>query len=296
MDAFVRGGASDFAAAVRSAEDFRHLARRAGIFHQYFLATHNFLTGLIHIGDLGRAMRTAKEDVALAQTNHHILEQLWFESQEAAIAIEAFDFERALEICTRLVNEPTMMRFNLSPHVLLWLGMARLGTGAYEEASEAFERLATLVTAGGVGAEYRYPLLLGQAKCALARGDREAARELAGRSVQLAEEHCMPAHAARGLGLLAEIASEDGDLPQASERITAAIAALKGRDIPNVEWQVHATAAEIFAKAGRGVESESARAHSIDVGRRVAATLSAEPSLQKSLLARVLGARIGVGG
>ena len=287
MEAFVRYGASDYKAVCHVADEFRVCARKAGSFHQYFLATHNLIMGLVQRGDLGEALRIAREGAGLAAANHHRLEQFWLESLQALVAIEALDFENALPTCERIAREPIMMSHHLTPHVLLWLGKARLGLGDLVGASEAFSRLATAIEAGGVGFEYHIPLLQGQASCAIAGGDSGQCRTLAARSIQLAQEHRAPAYMARGYQLLSEVATRTGDDATAAENILAAMAALNGYEIPNVEWQVHAAAVPVLAKVGQTKESAQARAHALRVGERVAATLSNEPALQICLRSRI---------
>jgi hypothetical protein len=287
MEAFHRSYQSDYPAACRVSQECRQYARRAGSFHQYFLATHNFVMGLIHRGDLGEAIRIAREDTELAATNHHLLEQIWLESLQAMVAIEVFDFEGAHPICERIARNPMIMSYHITPHILLWLGLARFGMGNIDGASEAFDRMATAVERGGVGFEYRYPLLQAQASCALLRGDIGTARGLTVRSIELAEQHRAAGAAARGYRLLSEIASQEGDHAAAVEHISAAMAALQGFEILNVEWQVYATAAKALAVVGRHRKSEEARAHGIQVAERVSATLAGEPALRQSLLAGI---------
>ena len=287
MEAFLRIGASEYGAACRAARESREYARKAGSFHQYFVATHTLVAGLGHGGNLGDAYRTARETAELAATNHHLLEQFWMESLQAFIAIEAFDFARALPICERVAHEPMMMRYHLTPHVLLWLGLARLGNGMFEEASEALDRLDSMVEDGGVGFEYRFPLLQGQASCAQAKGDFPLAKSLFTRSIALAEEHRTAGYAAQGHRMLAEIASQEGQQATAVEHITAAMAALAGTEILNIEWQVYATASRILSASGRREESEEARTHAVRIAERVAETLAGEPPLRQSLLRRV---------
>ena len=287
MEAFVRYGASDYKACARVAGEFRLYARRAGSFHQYFLATHNLVMGLVQQGNLGEALQIAREGVALAAANHHRLEQFWLESLNAVIAIEALDFDSALRTCECIAREPIMLSHHLTPQVLLWLGKARLGVGDLVGASEAFSRFATAIEAGGVGFEYHIPLLQAQASCAIARGDAGECRTLAARSIQLAQEHRAPAYIAHGYQLLSEVATRTDDDTSAAEHILAAMAALNGFEISNVEWRVHAAAVGALAKVGRTDESAQARAHALRVGERVAATLSNEPALQICLLSRI---------
>ena len=183
MEAFIRYGASDYPACSRAGEEMRFFARKAGSFHQFFLGTHNLVMGLVNTGSLGEALRLAREGAAMAAANHHRLEQFWLESLQALIAIEAFDYGEALPMCERIAAEPIMMRHNLTPHVLLWLGRALLGSGEVDRASEAFGRLATAVDSGGVGFEYHLPLLQGQATAALAAGNLDICRAIAARSI-----------------------------------------------------------------------------------------------------------------
>ena len=248
MEAFVRYGASDYKACCHVADEFRIYARKAGSFHQYFLATHNLIMGLVQRGDLGEALRIARQGAGLAAANHHWLEQFWLESLQAVVAIEALDFESALPTCERIAREPIMMSHHLTPHVLLWLGKARLGLGDLVGASEAFSRFATAIEAGGVGFEYHIPLLQGQASCAIAEGDTDQCRTLADRSIQLAQEHRAPAYMARGYQLLSEVATRTNDDATAAENILAAMAAVSGYEILNVEWQVHAAAVPVLAE------------------------------------------------
>jgi tetratricopeptide (TPR) repeat protein len=283
MEAFVRYGASDYTACCRAGEELRSCARKAGSFHQYFLGTHNLVMGLVNRGFLGEALRLAREGAAMAAANHHRLEQFWLESLQALVALETFHYEEALPDCERIAAEPIMMRHNLTPHVLLWLGRALLGCGEVERAAEAFRRLATAIDSGGVGFEYHSPLLQGQASCALAAGDDERCRTLTTRSIQLAREHRAAGYLARGYELLSEAASRSGDYLAAADHISMALSALNQIKIPNVEWQVHATAARVLGNVGRLQDSERSRARALEVGQRVAATLSNEPGLQASL-------------
>jgi DNA-binding winged helix-turn-helix (wHTH) protein len=287
MEAFVRYGASDYTACCRAGEELRWCARKAGSFHQYFLGTHNLIMGLVNRGALGEALQLAREGAAMAAANHHRLEQFWLESLQTLVALEAFHYEQALPECERIAGEPIMLKHNLTPHVLLWLGRALLGRGEVERAAEAFHRLTRSIDSGGVGFEYHIPLLQAQASCALAAGDDDRCRALTARGIQLARKHRSPGCLARGYVLLSEVASRAGDHLAASEHISMAINALNESEIPNVEWQVHANAARILGNVGRLRDSERSRARAIEIGQRVAASLSNQPALQMSLLGQI---------
>jgi phosphoribosylamine-glycine ligase len=85
------------------------------------------------------------------------------------------------------------------------------------------------------------------------------------------------------------MATQEGHHVTAAEHISAAVSSLNGTELPNVEWQVYATAGRVFAALGRSQESEEARAHAVRVADRVATTLAGEPVLRQSLLSHVEG-------
>jgi hypothetical protein len=66
-----------------------------------------------------------------------------------------------------------------------------------------------------------------------------------------------------------------------------AMATLGERDVPNIDWQVHTTAARILSNVGRTEEGERALKRAILMSQRVAATLSNEPAFQSSLICRM---------
>ena len=163
--------------------------------------------------------------------------------------------------------------------------MARLGNGDFDSAWEALEKAS--VSRNEVGYQVSYPLLDTLARCALARRDLRQSRELAGELLQRATEYRQPDYAARGHRLLAELATLDGDYATAAAQIRHSLEALEGRECWNVEWQVHATAAHVFAKLGRRQECEQARELSRRAADRVAASLFDEPELRQIFLTRV---------
>ena len=167
----------------------------------------------------------------------------------------------------------------------MWLGMARLGNGDFEGAWKALQKAAA--SRNEVGLQVTYPLLDVLARCALARKDCDHSRRLAHELLQLASEHHQPDYAARAHRLLAEAANLEGDFLKAAADIERALASLQGLEAWSVEWQVHTTAARVFAKLGRHQECQD----SLELGRqaadRVAATLFDEPELQQRFRTRV---------
>jgi len=284
--ALVTALSSDYASSCAAAEQARQFARKAGLFYDYFTATLYLIWSNLHRGDLGQAIRIAKEDSKLAARNDNSLMEHYFELRQAWIAMEAFEFESALSICERLACEPIM---TVSDHtqVFLWLGVARLGSGDYMGAKEAFERVAPAAERGAVAFLHQLPLSYAQAECTLALGDRSLAKSQALRMTQIAREHRSLVYEAKGERLLAQMASQEEDHTTAAKHISQAVAILENCEALNLEWQVHASAARIFGTLRRRKESESARQRSFQAAQRVVATLADEPVLQNSLLRRV---------
>ena len=241
----------DYPSACRAAEESRIYARKAGAFFDYFVATLFLIWGRMHRGDLGGALRIAREDAALAARNNNLFAKTYLEIRQAWVAMEAFDFETALPICERVAREPAMANVQSIFPVLLWLGMARLGTKDYRGAWDAIESLTVAMDGGAAPLPHRLLFFQTRAECAFGRGDLAQAKILADQNVRMAHEHRVGSYVARGRRLLAEIALEEGDDALAGEQITQAAAALKGCEALNVEWQVYATAAHIFARLGR---------------------------------------------
>jgi DNA-binding winged helix-turn-helix (wHTH) protein len=283
--ALVSAFSSDFPSSCAAAEQARQLARKAGLFYDYFAATLYLIWSNLHRGNLGQAIRIAKADAGLAARNNNSFMQHYFELRQAWVAMEAFQFETALPICERIARHP-IMAGDRAP-VLLWLGMARLGSGDSLGAKAALDGMAPTVERGAVGFLHRLPFFYVQAECSLALGDRPLAKVQALRLTELAREHRSLAYEVKGERLLAQIACHEGDHATAAGHIAQAAAILEHCEALNLEWQVYAAAARIHATLRRRRDSESARQRSLQAAERVAATLADEPALQDSLLRRV---------
>jgi hypothetical protein len=284
MESAVLTFAGEYGAACQKAEQSLQTSRKAGIYFEYFVA-------LLHVnwaslrGDLGLAIRIAKDGAQSAARNGSSLPLLWFSVRENWARMEAGEFERTLAVYEQ---HAARLGPDTPPHhhpLYMWLGMARLGNGDFDGGWEALEKAS--VSRNEVGYQVSYPLLDTLARCALARRDLRQSRELADELLQRAIEYRQPDYAARGHRLLAELATLDGDYATAAAQIRHSLEALEGRECWNVEWQVHATAAHVFAKLGRRQECEQARELSRRAADRVAASLFDEPELRQIFLTRV---------
>ena len=275
-----------YAAACDEAEKARQYARRAGVFYDYFVAAMYLQWALVERGDLGQALRVARDGAEMANRNGSPISQVWFAVREAWVHLEAFDFERTLETYEKIAQHPVAAATNSRP-LYLWLGRARFANRDYEGAWRVWEYIQQALESSAISFQVWCPLLQSQAECKMEMKDLSAAETIAQRLVREAALHHEFSYVASGHRLLAEIAGQRNEYQAAAGQIAKALAALERCESWTVEWRVHATAAFIFARLGQSSEAEQSRERSLEAAGSVAATLAGEPDLQQSFLARV---------
>lgn len=285
MEAGILAFAGEYEAACRKAEEARQISRSTGVFFEHYTALLYLHWAAFHRGDLGLALRVAKDGARSAARNGSALPLFWLTVRENWARMEAGDFASPLAAYARLAMDPVVPLFRSTLH--LWLGSARLGNGDLEGAWDCLERAQAAIDQGKIAFQLRWPLLDARARCALAQKNLARSRSLAQDLVQLAAAHHEVSYVARGYRLLAEAACLEGEYEKAAGEIGRALAALAGCEAWAVEWQVHATAARVFAALGRRPKSEESRELSRRAAGRVAATLFDEPELQQTFWKRV---------
>jgi hypothetical protein len=288
MEAAALGYAGEYSASCERAEESRRCARRAGVYFDYFVATMFLNWSHLHRGDLGHAIRAARDGAELAARNGSSVPLIWFTVREAWVRVEAFDIENALHTYESLAADPAVISTRqITFPLLLWLGLARLANNDPAGAWEALEEVRLAFDAGGVAYHVMFLLTYARAECERTRGNLVPARALAEQLLQIAGVHGETGYVARGHLLLAEIAGQEGNPESAAEHISRAQVTLERCEAWTVEWRVHAVAARVFARLGRKDESDDARARSLRAAGRVAATLMDEPALHQSFMRRV---------
>ena len=278
----------NYAAACEAAERARQFSRRAGVYFDYFVATMYLNWAMVHLGNLGGALRVARDGADLAAKNGSRIPRVWFTVRQSWVRMEAFGFEGVMDPFERDPTLATGLSIRASSYpMFLWLGMARLCKGNPDAAWEALENVRAAFESGGMAFQTYCPMLHTQAECELARGNPAHAKELARRLIETARAHHDYSYAARAFRLLAEMATGEGDFQTAAEHIAEALASLERCEAWTVEWRVHATAAKVFARLGRREEAASARDRSLKAADRIAATLAGEPALQETFQKRV---------
>jgi tetratricopeptide (TPR) repeat protein len=279
---------ADYAAACETAEESRRLARKAGVFFEYFVATMYLNWAAVHRGDLGLALRVAKDGAELAAKNGSKVPLGWFTVRQSWVHLEAFDLVHARAAYERLVVDPVML--SLRPHTypqLMWLGLSRMALEDHDGAWQALEEAHRAFDQGGMAYQMLCPLIHGRAACELARGNVSHARSLVEELFRAAGEHGEVSYIARGHLLLAEMAYREEDFQGAAESVAQAESALAKCEAWNVEWRVHAMAARVFSQTGKTDEAEKSRERCLQAAERVAATLADEPALLESFKAGV---------
>jgi hypothetical protein len=285
MESGIQAFAGKYGAACEKAEESRQMARKGGVFFEYFIALLYLNWASLHRGDLGQALRVARDGAKTAALNGSPLPLFWLTVRENWARMEAGDYIGPLAAYAQLATDSVVPLFRSTLH--FWWGSARLGNNDYDGAWEYLQRAQDTVDQGDVAFQLRCPLLDARARCALARGEFFQADNLARELLQLATKNHEPSYAARGYRILAELASLEGNYHAAADEIARSLAALEGCEAWTIEWQAHATAAQVFARLGRDRESEQSRKMSLSAAKRVADTLHDEPELEQTFLKRV---------
>jgi hypothetical protein len=288
MEAAVLAFVGDNAAACERAEESRRFARRAGVFFDYFVATMFLNWALLHRGDLGQALRVARDGAALAERNGSTVIRMWFTVRENWVHLEAFDTATALLTYEGFLTDPAAIASRpMTYPQLLWLGLARLANHDYAGAWQAFEELRVVIETIGMPFQVVCPLTLGRAECELERGNYAEAEALAARLLETAAQHRELNYLSRAYLLFAEIASRKADFHSAAEYLARSQSALEQCEAWTVEWRVQALGAHVFARLGRLADAEASRERSLSAAERVSGTLAGEPALQQSFMTRV---------
>jgi hypothetical protein len=138
MESGVLAFSGAYGAACEKAEESRQMARKAGLFFEYFIALLYLNWASHHRGDLGQALRVAKNGRQSAARNGSPLPLLWFTVRENWARMEAGDFIGPLAAYAQLSTDPIVPLFHSTLH--FWWGLARLGNDDYDGAWACFER------------------------------------------------------------------------------------------------------------------------------------------------------------
>ena len=203
------------------------------------------------MGEWGRALQETANGIEIMEKNEAPHRIVSLRLIDAWIHLEGMDFIGARTICDSMLS-PTQNSENAgrSPQLRICLILAGSAAVALGDTDRALEHLHTAAQAMDremVIHDWYWRMLLESAfaEAWLVRGDLVKAKWHAERYLAAALETAERTWQARALESVARIALAEGDLPRARDRISNALAAMEGFEVPLAEWRVHATAAEL---------------------------------------------------
>jgi hypothetical protein len=133
---------------------------------------------------------------------------------------------------------------------------------------------------------WQMPLEAGFTEVSLATGNFSRARVAAQRFLDVALTTADRTWQALGWRANARGAKAELDLTRAKQCLARALVTMEGFEVPLAEWQVHATAAEVFAESGESAAWERHRRLSRETILKIAKSLPEDNSLRRTFLGR----------
>lgn len=280
---------SDYEAACRAAEEGMRLALEVGDAFDYLVGRFFWGWALLHRGRWHEMLQVLGQGCEMAEKNGHHLWAPLFHIELAWLHQQAFDFERARQLC-----EPALEHARTTPQEtgqllfkgLLVLGLTHLGREQYERAFECFSEIRRQCERPDMVMDWilHMPLHYGLSEYWLAQKDLAQARREAERLCEIAALPGERTYLALGYRALAEIAMAEQHWDQAAADLERALATLEGADAPLAEWRVYATAAQFNEQRRRKADANRCWARSAAVLHRLADSLGDASELRQSLL------------
>ncbi|MEW6269208.1 MAG: AAA family ATPase [Thermodesulfobacteriota bacterium] len=280
---------AEYRAASDAAAEGQRLAREVGDGFAYQLCAQLRATVLLHLGELGEALRVLHDLLALAERNGHAPGALGARALIAWLLAEVGAFVRA----RRLAEEALAAAQRLTHPYGLVLGqlvvaIADLGQGRAAAAARRLDDLRARLEREPDLREWAFLLPLhawsGEAKLVL--GDRPGTVAAARTLCELAGRPGERTYRMLGSRLLAEAALAGGDLEAADAEVGHALPLAVAGEAPLGAWRLLATAARVAERRAERALARRRRAESEGVLRGLAASLQDEPTLQRALLRR----------
>lgn len=279
---------SEYLKAYRTAEEALQLTLEVGDAYHYMCCQFFLAWGLLHLGEWGEMLRIIRAGVEIAEKNCSQLITASFQLHMAWLHEQAFDFERASELCETVSPQTREGQYQHFWSAILF-GFANLGLERYEAAFDCFDGITRQLERGLVIMDWILYLLLhhGLSCCWLERREFGRARDEAEQLCQLAAQSGERTYLALGRQTLAEIALAQQDYAKAEAELSHAINAIQNGDTPLAEWRVWQTAARLHAANGWQAEADRDWGHSLAILNRLADSLGRDEPLRQKLLAHL---------
>jgi tetratricopeptide (TPR) repeat protein len=273
---------SEYRAACHTAEEGLQLALEVGDVFNYLVCQFSRARALLHLGQWGQTLGILKDGIQMAEKNGHHPWAMIFRLGLAWLHAEAFDFERARELCEPVLKQTPEGYIQLVG--LIWLGLAHLGLKEYERAFDCFSEITRRLERERLWMNwiFQMPLRHGLSQYWLTQREFERARQEAERLCELAAQPGERTWLALGQRTLTEIALAEQRWDQVEVELSRALAAVEGIEAPLAEWRVYAMAAQLHQRQGRNADADWAR--SVAILDRLADSLSGSDQLQPDAL------------
>ncbi len=278
---------SNSRAAARTAAEGIEIARDAGNAYMCLWCYHVRVGALLQLGDWGMALAAIDDGLRVGAPINHLHFSSLLRSEAASLHAEALDFAGAAAIAgdeLRLEGLTDAARQS----AMFQLAFALLGLGKVDEAFATLTAPELGSAAEGSAMPWSGQLRLrqGLARLWLARGDFDRARGDAETLEALAATADEPRPRAEAARLLAEIALRAGRLSDAEVHLAAAGDAIRGREVPLVEWRIAATTAQVLDRQRRRADAQAAWSRSFTVVKQLSDSLPPQHELRGSFLER----------
>lgn len=280
---------SNYPAAGRAAAAAMRLAVEAGEAFDYMLAKFFGAWAQLHGGQWGQMRRSLQRGIQMAERNGHTVWALLFRVALAWLCQEGFDFDQA-----QALYESALRHARTSPQEsgqllfksLIVAGLTHMGLEQYDRASACFSEIMARQRDERWVMDWilNMPAYYGLGECQFRQGDLDQARETAQRLCELASLAPERTYLALGHRLLAEMAMNTHDWPQAEVELTRALALLDDVPAPLAQWRVYATAARLYEQRRATSKAKSYWRRSAAVLHQLADSLGDDDELRHTFL------------
>ena len=205
----------------------------------------------------------------------------------AWVHLHAMDFAGVLAIGEKVL--PSLKDPVHSPWrrvCLIFMASAEAALGKHERAFERQAAAREEMDRLPVMFDWYFRMLLDSCltEVLLAKGDLAAAKGVAERFVDATLRTAERTWQALAWEVSARVAMAEGELERAGHCIRSALTSMEGFELPLADWRVHATAADVYSRAGDIARAKQSRELSRTTILKLANSLSMAETLQKTFL------------
>jgi DNA-binding winged helix-turn-helix (wHTH) protein len=261
---FIRWGSSEYRAAHQDVVESLAVLVDQNVDNPYLSFAHwlsqfTLPWSLLFLGEWGEALRILAAEITLADKNGDRYRGQTLQLYRAWIHLHAMDFPGVLEICNSILpslDEPARRPWRR--FCLALIGAAEVAAGRYEAAEQHLLAAREEMDRWPVIHDWYCRMMLEEAltNLWLAKGDLTHGGPEAERFLALTRATAERTWQAIAWDASARVAMAERDVPRAADCIARALQTMDGYEVPLGAWRVHATAAEVYRRAGDSMAAE----------------------------------------